>query len=410
MRSRKVYTVARHEYKVTVRRPGFIVFTALVPALGVLALLIVGWTTRGVAPQVAQLFGGLERPIGVVDESGDFSPILPSFRQDFQLYTNAETAFRDADQGKLRAVLIIPSDYVTTGTLYFYSRGGAFTQAALADSHQLRAFLSAHLSRRWVPEAVLQRLTRPLVHLLPVKEAAEATSPMATALKFALPYALALLLTISIFSGSGYLLLGLAAEKTNRLVEIILSSVTPMEWFAGKVLGLGAAGLTQVLIWMLSTLALSGGSVLLLAFAVPSLPWTTWLLMIGYYILGYTLYALLQAGVGALGTTLRETQQLAGILFLIALLPLMLFGLLLAAPNAPFVRALSWFPLTAPTMMIMRLALMDVPPVDVIVSLGLLLASIPAAAWAGAKLFRMGILIYGKRPSLSEIWRALRAA
>lgn len=409
MQLRKVYTVARHEYIVTVRRPGFIVLTASLPVLGIIVLLIAGVATRGLLPQAAQLFESLDKPLGVVDHSGYFSPILPAFADDFRLYAEEEAAHQDADRGELMAVLIIPEDYVDTGRVYFYAAGGSFVQATLMDSHQLRAFLSAHLSRQYVPQEILQRLTRPLVQLLPVKESAEASSPLASVLKFAIPYALAIFLIMSIFFSSGYLLQGLAEEKENRLVEIILSSVRPLEWFVGKVLGLGVAGLTQVLIWALSAVALSGGGALALALAMPTLPWHTWVLMLLFYAFGYALYAVLQAGMGALGTTVREAQQLAGIMSMIAFLPLMLSGLLFAAPNSAVVRVLSFIPLTAPTMMMMRLPLMEVPLSEAILSLLLLAASVPAAAWLGAKLFRMGILIYGKRPTLKEVWRALRA-
>jgi ABC-type Na+ efflux pump, permease component len=127
-----------------------------------------------------------------------------------------------------------------------------------------------------------------------------------------------------------------------------------------------------------------------------------------YYVLGFILYATLMAGVGVLGATAQESQQLAGIFSLFAALPYMVGSFIFANPNITIARVLSFFPLTAPTMMMMRLPLAEVPWIDVAGSIVILLLSIPAALWAGARLFRVGVLIYGKRPTLKEIWLILR--
>jgi ABC-2 type transport system permease protein len=212
-----------------------------------------------------------------------------------------------------------------------------------------------------------------------------------------------------VFISSGYLLRSVAEEKETRVVEIVISSVRPMELMAGKVFGLGAVGLTQVLVWLLSAAAFSGGLVALVAAAGAVLvPTRVLVLGVIYYLLGYTLYAILMAGIGALGTTMQESQQLAGIFSFFAAIPYMLSGFLFANPNALVARVLSFFPLTAPTMMMLRLPLAEVLWVDVAGSIAALIISIPLALWVGGKLFRVGLLIYGKRPTLKEIWGILR--
>jgi len=178
---------------------------------------------------------------------------------------------------------------------------------------------------------------------------------------------------------------------------------------AGKVAGLGAMGLTQVLVWVASAMGFSSGAVAFLAVAgAASIPARVLILGVVYYLLGYTLYAILMAGIGALGTTMRESQQLAGIFSFFAAVPYMVGGFLFANPNILLARVLSFFPLTAPTMMLMRLPLAEVAWVDVAGSILILLISVPAALWVGAKLFRVGMLIYGKRPTVKEIWLILR--
>ena len=140
-----------------------------------------------------------------------------------------------------------------------------------------------------------------------------------------------------------------------------------------------------------------------------SIPARVLILGVVYYLLGYTLYAILMAGVGALGTTMQESQQLAGIFSFCAAVPYMISGFLFANPNMLIARVLSFFPLTASTMMMMRIPLAEVGWVDVVGSIVVLLLSIPAALWVGAKLFRVGLLIYGKRPTLRDIWLILRS-
>jgi ABC-2 type transport system permease protein len=232
--------------------------------------------------------------------------------------------------------------------------------------------------------------------------------PLGFVFTFVVPYVLSFFLIMTIFVSSGYLLRSVAEEKETRVVEIVISSVRPMELMAGKVAGLGALGLTQVLIWLLSVVAFSGGLVAVMAVAGAFLiPARILVLGVVYYLLGYTMYAILMAGIGALGATSQESQQLAGIFSFFAAIPYMLSGLLFVNPNAMVTRVLSFFPLTAPTMMMLRLPLADVPWVDVAGSITSLIVFTPVALWASAKLFRVGLLIYGKRPTVKEIWGIL---
>jgi ABC-2 type transport system permease protein len=235
--------------------------------------------------------------------------------------------------------------------------------------------------------------------------------PLSIILNLMVPYFLGILLVMTIFVTSGYLLQSVAKEKTSRVMEIILSSVTAQELLAGKVLGLGALGLTQIVIWLLSTFVLSGGAVGLLGVVIPMLTRPQFFVLgLVYYLLGFLVYAVLMGGVGALGTTQQESQQIAGIFSLMAAIPLMLGGFMFSNPNMTLVRVFSWFPLTAPTMMLLRMPMVEVPMIDIVGSIVMLIISIPVILWAGSKVFRMGLLMYGKRPSLRQVLRALREA
>lgn len=410
----KIWVIARHEYLVNVRRTGFIIMTAIVPVLGIVGLLfgtLLAGQARQIGEYLSRQFEIGDKPIGVIDRSGYFSPILPSYQDNFISYHGEEEARKALSAEQISKALVIGEDYLETGQVVVMSVESGFSAAAVSDSSAVRAFFVDHLLADRVDPTLRQRASDPLKtepRVISDRGETRGEGPLGFVFTFVVPYVLSFFLVMTIFVSSGYLLQSVAEEKGSRVVEIVVSSVQPMELMAGKVAGLGALGLTQVLVWMLSAGGFSGGAIALLAVAgAIAIPMRALILGVVYYILGYTLYAILMAGVGALGTTMRESQQLAGVFSLFAGVPYMVSGILFAHPNALLPRMLSFFPLTAPTMMMMRLPLARVPWIDVIGSAVVLLLSIPAALWAGAKLFRVGLLIYGKRPTLREIWGIL---
>ncbi len=410
---RKVLLIAREEFLVNVRRTGFILMTALVPVLGVAGLLVAALFSGRAAEFFARQFTPEPQRVGVVDRSGAFTPLLPEYRDRFRLFTREEAARAALEAGEVTALLIIPEDYLDSGRVFVLSEGGAFSAAMMEESTRLRAFFLDHLLRDTVAPTLRARLADPFdpVPMTPEEKGTPQAGPLSFTFNILVPFLLGILLIMTIFVSSGYLLRGVAEEKSSRVIEILISSVTARELLTGKVLGLGALGLAQVTVWLLSAFALSGGALALLGVLIPLLTRPeVFLLSLLYYALGFLVYAVLMGGVGALGTNMQESQQLAGFFSFAAAVPLMLSGFLFANPNMTLARVLSWFPLTAPTMMLMRLALARVPWVDVVGSLLTLALTIPAILWAGAKVFRMGLLMYGKRPSVRQVLRALREA
>ncbi len=410
---RRVLIVARHEYLVNVRRVGFIVMTLLVPLIGALGLFVAAFFGGQAASLLASTFTPEEGNIGVVDQMGAFTPLLSEYEERISLYLDEEQGRAAVREEKITTLLVIPEDYIETGKVIIISKEGGFGSAILEESDTLRAFFVDHLLRDEVDPALRQRLANPIepVVVSLEQEGEPEGGPLSIILNMMVPYFLGMLLVMTIFVSSGYLLQGVAKEKTSRVIEILLSSVTARELLAGKVLGLGALGLTQISIWLASSVVLSGGSAGLLGISLPFMVRPQVLILgVVYYVLGFLVYAVLMGGVGALGTNQQESQQLAGIFSLMAAIPLMVSGFMFTNPNMTFVRVLSWFPLTAPTMMLLRMPMAEVPMVDVVGSIVMLIISIPIILWAGSKLFRMGLLMYGKRPSLRQIARALRQA
>ncbi|MCD6290586.1 MAG: ABC transporter permease [Anaerolineae bacterium] len=410
---RKVWVIAQHEYKVTVRRTGFILMTTLIPILGAVGLLVAALFSGQAADFFERTFATEPRNIGVVDHTGAFTPILPEYQARFRLFPDEQAGRAAVQADEITNLLVIPQDYLATGRVLVIGKGSDFTVAALQDSRIIRAFFTDHLLRDQVGPTLRKRVSDPFNPVwIPLTGGQKPhEGPLDFAVSFMIPYFLGILLIITVFTSSGYLLRGVSQEKTTRVIEIVLSSVSAQELLMGKVIGLGAAGLTQVVVWLLSAAGLSGGALGILGLAVPLLNRPeVFVLGLVYYILGFAVYAVLMGAAGALGTTMQESQQLAGILSFIAAIPMMVSGFMFSNPNAAVVRVLSWFPLTASTMMLIRLPMASVPPVDVVGSIVVLVLTIPAVLWVGGKVFRVGLLMYGKRPSLKQLARALREA
>ena len=409
----KVWIIARHEYLCNVRRTGFIVMTMLIPLLGALSLLIAVFFGRQATVFMERSFAPEAEEVGMVDHLGAFTPILPSYQDRYSLFADEETGREALRTNGVASLMVIPQDYIESGRVTLVTKEGGFSASAWEDSASTRAFFVDHLLRDEdaVEPALRERLSSPFEPVLVGLDAEgePGEGPWSMVLNLVVPYFLGVLLVMTIFITSGYLLQGVSREKTSRIMEILLSSVTAQELLAGKVLGLGALGLTQIVIWLLSVVVLNGGAAGLLGIALPLLVRPEVLVLgVVYYALGFLVYAVLMGAMGALGTTQQESQQVAGIFSLMAAIPLMISGLMFTNPNMTLVRVLSWFPLTAPTMMLLRLPMAEVPVLDIVGSIAMLIITIPAILWAGSKVFRMGLLMYGKRPSLRQIIRVLR--
>ncbi len=411
---RDVLLVARQELVYNLRRPAFILMTLLVPALGVVALVVgslFGGQVRGV---VQSQFGPVQKPIGYVDHSGLLSADLPEYAQRFVAYPDEESARAALRAEEISSYLVVPADYLATGTVVLYGMSGAFSTFMAADSQNLDAFLVDHLLRGKVDDRLRQRAVKPS-QIQPVT--LDATGQVSRGGRFSwlgdfvVPYVAAILFVMTLFSTSGFLLQGVAEEKEGRIMEILLSSITPSRLLAGKILGLGALGLIQVAVWLGSGVGLLAAGTAVFAMAgVISVKMSTVMLGLVYFALGFLLYATMMAVAGSLGSTQRESQQIAGIFSFAAAIPWVAFGGLVNNPGSTLAVVLSYIPLTAPMMMLLRLGFGQVPPGQVAISIVLLVVGIAVSLWAGAKVFRVGLLMYGKRPSLAEILAAFRQA
>jgi ABC-2 type transport system permease protein len=226
-----------------------------------------------------------------------------------------------------------------------------------------------------------------------------------------IPGIFGLMLALALSFSSAYVLQGLGEEKENRLMEILLSSVSTRQLIIGKVLGIGAAGLVQVVVWVISIpLLLNLASSSIGGFlSMIQIPANFLVLGVTYFILGYLLFAVLSASVAAISATVREAQGLAPIFGLFAVAPLWFFSLIMLFPNSPIWVVFSIFPFSAPVLVMLRLGMTGVPAWQLAISIAVMVLSILGGLLLAAKLLRTYILMYGKRPSLGEIIRNLRS-
>lgn len=399
---RRTILVARHEFWRHLRRPSFVLSTVLLPLIlgGVLLFISAREPTPGDQPAT---FGGAL--VGYVDEAALLPP--PSDAGPLRAFADQASAAAALRAGEIAGYYQLPPDYLAGGTVIWVSEGIGGPQAQAAFAALLRTALLPDQ-----PELIAQLATPLTVHANDAGEAA--AEPASEALSergimaFVLPYVFAMILYLTIFSSASFLLQSVTEEKENRTIEIVLTSLRPLELLTGKVLGLGLLGLVQVLLWIAAGLLMARFSGADLTMAGMALPWTTVALLVSYYLLGYLVYGSLLAGVGATVTNMREGSQLVALLVLPCALPLWFMGVILNQPNSALAIALSLFPLTAPVTMMIRVPLTPLAPWSIALSMALLAASAGLSLWLAARLFRAGTLLAGQRLSAAAILRALR--
>ena len=210
-----------------------------------------------------------------------------------------------------------------------------------------------------------------------------------------------LLMMMVIYSGQ-LLIRSLIEEKSNRLIEILISSCTSEQLLAGKILGLSVLGLTQIFIWSLIATALVGGAV------IPPAAFDNILPMLVYFIVGFIFYTTIFVGIGSIVTTEQEAQQMTTYISLILILPVVVAMPAIQNPESMMVTVLSYIPLTIPSIMLLRFKIAPVPLTDIIITLSIMFVSTIVTLKIAAKIFRIGILSYGKKPTIKELIQWLK--
>lgn len=406
--------VARFEFLKIVKRKQFLLITFGFPIFFLLIMIIPMMANMMVLDDDPDL-----KSIGYIDQTGLFnlsykntagSQAIVSVKEinksiEFIQYTGNEEAEEAIISKTISSYIIIPDDYLKNGTIELYSTNGGFDFQEMELSAQLSEIIITTLLTDKVDDDTLARIIEPVdMKLFTIDTAGDVKEKGISDIigDFALPFITGMLLIITIFSASGYLLRGVAEEKETRVIEIILSSLTPRELLTGKIIGLGCVGLLQITIWIsIGTM----GSIYVLPVVIKPL---VLLLAFVYFILGFLLFASIMAGVGAISGSMQEAQQLVGIFTFIAIAPMMFMQVLITKPDGAISTFLSLFPLTSPVAMLSRIAVSDVPVYQIAASILILIVSVYFVIILSSRLFRVGLLMYGKRPDIRTIVKYMR--
>ncbi len=441
--NKKLLAVIRREYLQQVRTKGFWIATALIPTIGLgiifiqvlLARSMVAKGRIGVVDMTARLYEPLvaeyqkegdrdpdeEKEKTVAPESAK-KPTLPTKMEFFKVDATPETLAEvrkklnlDVQKERIKAYLVLEAKTLENGVAEWRAES---VKADMVMREKVAGLLSRaatkeRLKDRGVdPEIYEKARLRITVDPHEAKEIETETSKDA-GFNLAVSGVFFFLIYISIFIYGAYIMRGVMEEKNNRIVEVLVSSVRPIDLMLGKIIGIGFVGLTQYAIWgALAVLASLPGVVAMLGMAegMPPIPALTIVAFIVFFLLGYFLYAAIYAALAAPFNNEQEAQQLLMIPTMLLVLASTTWFFAFNQPNGPMAVVLSFFPLTSPLLMFMRISVQPPPAWQIALSVAMLAASVWGMAWLAGRIYRVGILMYGKKPTIPEIFRWVRQA
>ena len=330
----------------------------------------------------------------------------------FQLITEREAGIATLLSGEVSAVFVVAADYVSSGQVEWLHTGSALSAAVGRgdDTERLERLLRRTVLANRLSLVETRRFLEPvLMEQFTVRTDGTVQADVGEVGLLSVSYLFAVLLMMSIFTGSGFLQESIADEKENRMIEVLVTSVSPFRLMAGKVFGMGAIGLVQVGIWVISIAVLRP----IIAGNVPGLGGlhidaSLLIWAVAFFLAGYFVLSVIMAGIGAATTSYREASQVSLLVLMPAVMPVAAFQLIAGNPDGVLGRVLSFIPITAPITMMLRLGESDVAVAEILASLVVTFLGGLGFLWASAKIFRAGILLYGQRMSVRGVVAALR--
>jgi len=442
----KIVLVTKREYLTRVRKKSFIIMTILAPILLAGMIMIPAWIMTREDVE--------EKKIVVVgDGASMFQGTIPSTKSlEFEFLPGAdpETMKETYESLGYYGMLFISAKVVSVpNAVYLYSH----KQPTMEMSMHITNALESEIERQKLEAYDIQDIDKILkevesdVKLQTIQITEEGTEKKtSTGLSMGIAYISGLLIYMLTFIFGAQVMRGVIEEKTSRIVEVLISSVKPFQLMMGKILGIAMVGLTQFILWILLTFIIVGiaqsvflpdmselsgnplvqdimssevtseiqtESISMNEFQsfFESLKAMPWLQIIGsfivYFLGGYLLYASLFAAVGAAVDNETDTQQ-----FMMPITIPLLLGLFVTIgafqnPNTPLVFWFSFIPFTSPMVMMARIPF-GVPTIEILISMALLVAFFIGTTWLAAKIYRTGILMYGKKPTYKEMIKWVR--
>jgi ABC-2 type transport system permease protein len=440
----KFWVVAKREYLERVRSRLFLIMTLFIPVLITASFLVPVWVTSRSASSV------LSRNIIILDATGtglgkrvaevlmrDSTPAPRGVSAPApQVREIARDSLASAEAAATREVmrpnsvigyLVLDDGTLTTRRAPYAGRNAS----SIVDTEKLRAavqqaFAAVMLQREGVkPETIA--LISNLSLKLPVTRIDERGRGGSGQAAIFLGIGVGVLLLMSIVFHGQNVLRGVLEEKTTRVAEVVISSIKPEVLLAGKVAGAGAVGLTQQVLWiaisaylisnfgplvMKSTgaLAPSAGGASALGASLGGMTVGLFVVVVLYFLLGFVFYASLLAAAGAMVNSEQDAQQAAMPVMYLLIGSWLFVNSVIVNPTGNIARVLSWLPFSSPLFMPMRMSLSPVSWLSVAGSLGVCALGCVLAVWLAARIYRVGMLMYGKKPSLREVAKWVKYA
>lgn len=441
----KTFTIIKREYLSRVKKKSFVVMTILGPLL--MASLMI-------APVVVMRLSDKTEEVGIVDDSGLFHYRFTDGNnvRFTSLEIGVDQAIALMQEDKFDAILHIPEiAFESPASLRLFSTRATNMNTKLYVENILKQeFEGLKLGAEGIDPEVLRRVETPIhIHAIRIRaDGMEQTDH--PEISMALGFVSGILIYLFIFLFGSQVLRGVLEEKTSRIVEIIVSSVRPFQLMMGKIVGVGLVGLTQFLIWILLTFAIvgtvrasmpewfqftpdeqvfvTGGQVLnpqelqvqrdmvqqhntqagQIMQGLASINFPVMILSFIFFFLGgYLLYGALFAAIGAAVDNEADTQQFMLPVTIPLLFAFIMAQMVMSNPSGPVAMWLSMIPLTSPVIMMVRIPF-GVPWTEVILSALLLIAGFVLTTWLASRIYRTGILMYGKKISYAELWKWIR--
>lgn len=435
----KMFAVLKREYLQAVRKKMWIVMTFLTPVLMIAVIAL---------PAYIMERGMGEKSVAVLDATGQLGDAFADapeerekvsaekivkreneVREQLQI-SYVDTSGREAGAAsapylerltregddQLDAVFVIPADALTseTAVLKFYSRSATdfITSSRLASltNHTIQ---ERRLSARGVPPNELKKLLADLdVDAVQLSKSGEEKKGGEE--NFIVGFILTAMLLIPSFIYGLEVMRGIIQEKNDRVVEVLVSSMKPNDLLVGKIVGIALVGMTQVGVWLAMAAAAGGFAAATAALAgegfLDLLRPSTFLYFVIFFILAYLTYVCVYAIGGAACNSEKEANQLIAPIVMIMMLPWFLMVAIITNPDSAVSVGLSLAPVFGPLTMYVRTLVSEPPVWHVLLSIGIAVATIVVFFWVTAKIFRLGILSYGKRPTIPELLRWVRMA
>lgn len=411
----KMFAVARWEYVEKIRTKAFIIGLFMTPLILAIFMVLPGLLAKGEQETT--------KKIGVVDETRMLTGVINDRLQEKYTLESGKPTYHLVEitdenrereflkiiaqskvvNGELEGYFFIPMNVMDSGKVEYRAENVGNVRDQERFSKTLKDIITERRLQQagYNPVAIKKLITDIDIKTIKVsKEGEEKESGFMET--FFTGYIFIMLLMFLVISSGQLLIRSVVEEKSNRIIEVLVSSCSSRELMSGKIIGLSLLGLTTVAFWIVMLIGVN------FAAKIPFVTVDNLFLLLAYFVLGYFMYVAIFIAAGSTVSTEQEAQQMTGYITILLVLPIAFAVPVMMNPDSTLVTVLSQIPLLTPTMMALRFSVRMPEVWEIILSLSTLSLSIAGLMWMASKIFRIGILVTGKKPDIKEILRWLK--